>query len=152
MSLAGKISIEFGVQATATKWFNLFAKQLHHVQNLTDRVHETKLHHGDDWHHKESIKHWTSTIGGKVITYQESIESIDETNKTITYKLFGGDIGRQYKVFKLIFQVIEKDHDVAIIKWSIEYEGIGEKVDPPYDYMEYLYTGSRDIDAHLLKT
>jgi len=63
MSLAGKISTEIRVHASAAKWFNLFATQLHHVQNLTDRVHGTKLHHGHDWHHNESIKQWTSTIG-----------------------------------------------------------------------------------------
>jgi len=63
MSLTGKISIEIGVHATATKLFNILATQLHHVQNLTDRVHGAKLHHGEDWHHNESIKQWTSTIG-----------------------------------------------------------------------------------------
>jgi len=63
MSLAGNISTEIGVHAAAAKWFNLFAKQLHHIQNLTDRVHGTKLHRGEDFHHNESIKHWTYTIG-----------------------------------------------------------------------------------------
>jgi len=63
MTLAGKITTEIGVHATAEKWFNLFAKQLHHVQNLAERVHGTKLHHGEDWHHPESIKHWTYVIG-----------------------------------------------------------------------------------------
>ncbi|CAJ1978340.1 unnamed protein product [Sphenostylis stenocarpa] len=148
MSLAGKISIEIGVHATAAKWFNLAAKQLYHVQNLTDRVHETKLHHGQDWHHKESIKNWTYTIDGKVTTCQESIESVDEANKRITYKLFGGDIGHKYKVFKLTLEAID-DRGSAIIKWSIEYERIGEEIDPPYGYLEYLHTGSREIDANL---
>ncbi|RDX87728.1 hypothetical protein CR513_30762, partial [Mucuna pruriens] len=140
----GKISIEFGVHATATKWFNLAAKQLHNVQNLTDRVHKATLHHGDDWHHNESIKHWTCIIGGKVTTFEEIIESVDEPNKTITYNIFSEDIGRQYKAFKFILQVIDKDHDGAIIKWSIEYEGIDEEVNPPYDYIEFLHTSSRD--------
>ncbi|RDX87727.1 MLP-like protein 43, partial [Mucuna pruriens] len=146
-----KISIEIGVHATAAKWFNLFATQLHDVQNITDRVHETKLHHGDDWHHTESIKHWTSTIDGKVTTYLESIESIDESNKRITYKIFGREIDEQYKVFKVIFEGIDKDHGGAIIKWSIEYEGNNEEVDPPYAFIQYIYKGSRDVDGHLLK-
>ncbi|RZB65697.1 MLP-like protein 43 [Glycine soja] len=151
MSLAGKISIEIGVHASAAKWFNLFATQLHHVQNLTERVHETKLHHGDDWHHNESIKHWTCTIDGKVTTYHESIESVDEPNKTITYKIFGEDIDHQYKVFKVIFQAIHKDHGGAFIKWTIEYERVGEEVDLPFGFIEYLNKGSRDVDGHLLK-
>ncbi|XP_020206528.1 MLP-like protein 43 [Cajanus cajan] len=150
MSLAGKISIEIGVHATAEKWFNLFATQLHNVQNLTDRVHGTKLHHGDDWHHNESVKHWTCTIDGKVTTYYESIESIDEPNKTITYKLFGEDIDHQFKAFNVIFKAIGKDHGGAIIKWSIEYERVSEEVDPPYGFIEYLNKGSIEVDGHLL--
>jgi len=63
MTLAGKISIEVGVHATAAKWFNLISTQLHQVQHLSERVHATKLHHGEDWHHNESIKHWTYVIG-----------------------------------------------------------------------------------------
>ncbi|TKY68574.1 MLP protein 43 [Spatholobus suberectus] len=134
VSLVGNISTEIGVHATAAKWFNLFATQLHHVQNLTDRVHGTKLHHGDDWHHNESVKHWTYTI--------------EQNNH---YKLFGGDIDHQFKVFKLIFQAIDKDHGGAIIKWTIEYERIGEEVDPPYGYIEYVHKCTSDIDGHLLK-
>nr|AAD50376.1 ripening related protein [Glycine max] len=151
MSLAGKISSEIGVQATAAKWFNLFTTQIHHVQNLTDRIHGTELHHGEDWHHNESVKHWTYTIDGKVTTCKESIESVDEENKTINYKLFDGDIDNQFKVFKLIFQAIDKENDSAIIKWTIEYERIGEEVDPPYGYIEYVHKCTKDIDAHLLK-
>ncbi|XP_027908837.1 MLP-like protein 43 [Vigna unguiculata] len=151
MTLAGKITTEIGVHATAAKWFNLFAKQLHHVQNLAERVHGTKLHRGQDWHHPESIKQWTYVIDGKVTTCQESIESIDEANKTITYKLFNGDIDQQFKVFKFIFQAIDKNSGGAIIKWTIEYERVSEDVDPPYGYVEYLHKSTRDIDAHLLK-
>jgi len=66
MTLAGKITSEIGVHATAAKWFNLFSTQLHHVQNLSDRVHGTKLHRGEDWHHTDSIKHWTYTIGNEI--------------------------------------------------------------------------------------
>nr|ACU16259.1 unknown [Glycine max] len=151
MSLAGKITTEIGVHATAAKWFNLFATQLHHVQNLTDRVHGTKLHQGEDWHHNETVKHWTYTIDGKATTCLESIESIDEQNKTITYKLFSGDIDHKYKKFKVTFQAIDKDQGGAFIKWTVEYERLAEEVDPPYGYIEYLHKCTKDIDVHLLK-
>lgn len=88
------------------------------------------------------------TIDGKVTKCQESIESVDAANKRISYKLFGGDFGNKYKVFKLIFEAIDKESG-AIIKWTIEYERIGKEVDPPYGYIEYLHTGSGEIDGHL---
>jgi hypothetical protein len=63
VALGGRITSEIGVQGTATKWFNLFSKQLHDVQHIAEKVHGAKLHHGDDWHTTDSIKHWTYTIG-----------------------------------------------------------------------------------------
>jgi len=70
---------------------------------------------------------------------------------TISYKLFNGDIDRQFKFFKLIFQVIDKNSGGAIIKWTIEYERVSEEVDPPYGYIEYLHKCTKDIDGHLVK-
>ncbi|BAT89693.1 hypothetical protein LR48_Vigan08g059800 [Vigna angularis] len=151
MTLFGKISTEIGVHATAEKWFKLLATQLHHVQNLADRVHGTKLHHGEDWHHNESIKQWTYVIDGKVSTCHESIESVDEANKTISFKVFGEEIEQKFKVFKVIFQAIDKENGGAIVKWTIEYERVSEEVDPPYSYIEFQHKCTADIDVHLLK-
>ena len=88
---------------------------------------------------------------GKVSTCKESIEAIDEQNKSITYNLFDGDISQHYKVFKLILQVIENTGGGASVKWTIEYEKINEDVEPPYGYMEYLDKGTKEIAGHLLK-
>jgi len=63
MTLVGKITTEIGVHSTAEKWYNLFAKSLHDVQHLTDSVHATQLHQGEDWHHNDTIKHWTYIVG-----------------------------------------------------------------------------------------
>jgi len=88
---------------------------------------------------------------GKVTTCFESIESVDEEKKTINYKLFGEDIDHRFKVFKLVFQAIDKNQGGAIIKWTIEYEKVDEKVDPPYGYIEYVHKCTRDMDVHLVK-
>jgi len=92
------------------------------------------------------------TPDGKATTYHESIESIDEANKTITYKVFGEEFDHKFKDFKVIFQGIHEDEGGSIIKWIIEYETTSEEVDPPFGFLEYLYKGSRDVDANLLKT
>ncbi|ESW05481.1 hypothetical protein PHAVU_011G182800 [Phaseolus vulgaris] len=151
MALFGKISIEIGVHATAERLFKIFSTQLHDVQNIAESVHETKLHHGEDWHHNDSIKHWTYVVDGKVRTCHESIESLDEENKTIKCKLFGEEIDHKFKVFNLIFEAIDKENGGAIAKWTIEYERVDEEVDPPYGYVEYVHKCTSDIDAHLLK-
>jgi len=88
---------------------------------------------------------------GKVTTCLESIESVDKENKTITYKFFGEDVDPNFKVFKLIFQAIDKEQGGAITKWTIEYERVSEEVDPPYGYMEFYHKCTIDMDAHLVK-
>ncbi|CAL0323138.1 unnamed protein product [Lupinus luteus] len=152
MALTGKISTEIPIQAPPSKWFNLFAKQLHDVQHHAERVHQTKLHEGEDWHHNDTIKHWTYEIDGKVVACKEKIVSYDEEKKTIKYALFDGDFTPYYKDFTLIFRVIEKEDGSAFVNFAIEYEKKDDSVpEPPHGYAEYLAKFSRDIDANLLK-
>jgi len=94
------------------------------------------------------ILFWTD---GKVVTCQEKIESVDEKNKSIVFKLFGEDIDNQFKVFNLIFQAIEKNDGSAAIKWSVEYQRANEEVHPPYGYMEFCNKCTKDIDDYLFK-
>ena len=91
------------------------------------------------------------TTDGKVTTSKETIEAIDEQNKSITYNIFDGDISQHYKVFKLILQVIEKNDGGASVKWTVEYEKINDNVEPPYGYMEYFDKCTKEMDGHLLK-
>ncbi|KAF7808687.1 MLP-like protein 43 [Senna tora] len=103
MALKGKLGAEIEIQSSASKFFNLFASQLDELQNITDEVHQTKLHKGD-WH------------GGKVVNCKEHIEEIDNANKTILFKLFDGEFGEdKYKSVKLKLKVVEKNEG-AIVK------------------------------------
>ncbi|MED6146000.1 hypothetical protein PIB30_030459 [Stylosanthes scabra] len=152
MALTGKLSIEIPIHAPAGKFFHLMGRQLHHVQNVCERVHGAKLHEGDDWHSVGgSVKHWTYVIDGKVVTCKESIDSIDEQNNSVTYNLYDGDISQSYKVFKLSFQVTDRDNGGANVKWTVEYEKINDDVEAPYGYMEYLDKCTKEMDSHLVK-
>jgi len=91
------------------------------------------------------------TADGKVHTCHERLEEVDEQNKKLSYKLFGGDIDEHYKDFKLIVQIIEKSDNSAAIKWTVEYEKINEDIDPPNGWMDYVGKITRDVDAHLVK-
>lgn len=91
------------------------------------------------------------TTDGKESHYKERLEAIDEQNKTIVYELFDGDFSKDYKLFKLIFQVLEKANARAFVKWTIQYEKVNENGEPPYDFLDHLTKSTKDIDAHLLK-
>ncbi|KAL1346462.1 MLP-like protein 43 isoform X2 [Arachis hypogaea] len=152
MALSGKLSIEIVMHAPAEKFFNLVSKSLHQVQNICERVHHTKLHQGEDWHSiGGSVKHWTYVMDGKVTTCKETIESIDEKNKTIKFNLFDGDISQQYKVLKVTIQEIDNSNGSVSAKWTLEYEKINDNVEAPYSYMEYFDKCTKEMDAHLLK-
>jgi len=91
------------------------------------------------------------TTDGETVTCLEKIESVDEQNKKVEYKLFGEAIDDKYKVFNLTFEAIEKDGGSAAIRWSIEYEKVSEDVRPPYGYMELYDHVIKDVDAHLVE-
>ncbi|KAL5061860.1 hypothetical protein RYX36_023597, partial [Vicia faba] len=93
MVLAGKLITELGIKTPANKFYKLFAEELHQMQVHCERVHHTKLHEGEDWHDTDTVH-----------TSYDSVEEVDEENKKNSWKLFGGDIGKHYKVFKLTLQ------------------------------------------------
>ncbi|CAK8561222.1 unnamed protein product [Lathyrus sativus] len=152
MVLAGKLITELGIKTPADKFYKLFASELHEVQNLSERIHEGKLHEGEDWHHSDTVKHWTIVIDGEVHTCNESIEEVDDENKKITFKLFGGDIDN-FTVFKVILEVINKADGTAAaaVRWTVDYVKNNEEVDTPNGWTDYLSKTTRDIDGHLLK-
>lgn len=63
MVLAGKLITELGIKSPASKFFKLYASQLHHLQNICERVHGAKMLQGEHWHHSDSVKRWTYVIG-----------------------------------------------------------------------------------------
>ncbi|AET02686.1 putative START-like domain-containing protein [Medicago truncatula] len=150
MVLVGKLITELGIKAPGEKFFKLFASELHEVQKVCERIHHAKLHEGEDWHHNDSVKHWTIVIDGEVHTCNEQVEEVDEENKKITFKLFGGDI-ENYKVFNVILEVIIKDNGSSAVRWTIGYEKKNEDIDTPNGWMDYLSKCTRDIDGHLVK-
>ncbi|PNX81411.1 MLP-like protein [Trifolium pratense] len=80
MVLVGKLSTELGIKTSADKFFKLFASEIHELQNICGSVHETNLHEGDEWHHSDSVKHWTHILGdgGATVKWTVEYEKINE--------------------------------------------------------------------------
>jgi hypothetical protein len=72
MVLVGKLSTEVGIKTSGDKFFKLFASEIHELQNICGSVHETKLHEGEEWHHSDSVKHWTHILGKSYIYISNS--------------------------------------------------------------------------------
>ncbi|RDX78671.1 MLP-like protein 28, partial [Mucuna pruriens] len=151
MVLKGKVVTELGIRSPAAKFFNGYAKQIHNLPNIIDTLHEGNLHEGDDWHDIGAVKSWTLTTGGKVETLKESIEAIDEQNNSISFKVFDGEVSKDYKMFKVHLQVIDKEEGGAVTVWTIEYEKMNEDIKPPYHFLDFITAATKDVDDHVLK-
>jgi hypothetical protein len=90
---------------------------------------------------------------GKKVNATVKIERIDDENKVITYNVFHKEVSEDYKSFKGIIQVIDKEHSGGIVKWTFEYEKLKEQITgvSPDSYLNVAVKVAKEIDAHLLK-
>ncbi|KAH1205461.1 MLP-like protein 31 [Glycine max] len=79
---------------------------------------------------------------------QESIEAVDEQNKSITFNFFDGEISKNYKTYKIHLQVVDKEEGGAVTIWTMEYEKQNEDIAPPYPYLDIVTAATKSIDAH----
>ena len=88
-------------------------------------------------------------LGGNSKSIKESVESIDEENRSITFKVSDGEVLNDYKSYKFTTQAIPKGEG-CLVKWTIEYEKASEDGPDPHDYLEFAVTVTKDIESHLL--
>ena len=77
----------------------------------------------------------------------KTAESIDEENKSVTYKVMDGEIAKNYKVFKTTLQVTPKVNGSSL-KWSIEYEKANEEVPTPIKYTDFMSAMTKAVEAY----
>ncbi|KAK4263975.1 hypothetical protein QN277_029319 [Acacia crassicarpa] len=152
MALTGNLEVEIEIQSPAIEFFNFFTKQLHNLSNATGSVHFGEIHDGPDWHSIGSVKHWSYTVDGKVVTCKEKIEAIDEENKSLNVDFSGGDIKDKYKSFKFIIKATDKEGGGAIAKWSFTFEKIHAGIPDPKGHLDFVTILTKDVDAFLLRS
>ncbi|GMP93538.1 hypothetical protein CsSME_00043317 [Camellia sinensis var. sinensis] len=122
----------------------------HHIPNICpEKVSGIDVHEGD-WENVGSIKKWNYVLDKNAESLKETVESIDDENKVVTFNVVEGEIMQCYKSFKSILQVIEKGEG-ALVKWTIEYEKVNENAPTPDKYLDFGVGVTKDIDAHLVK-
>jgi hypothetical protein len=87
-------------------------------------------------------------IDGQAKVAKQKIEAIDETNKSITFKVIEGDLLKEYKSFKIFVQASPKGEG-SLVHWSMEYEKLKEDVPEPKTLLQFAVDMSKDIDGHL---
>lgn len=80
----------------------------------------------------------------------EIIETIDDVNMSITYKVIARDLFKEYKNFKFIVQAIPKGKG-SLVHWTLEYEKIHKNIPDLNTLIEFFIHCTNDISAHLVE-
>ncbi|KAF2316804.1 hypothetical protein GH714_042145 [Hevea brasiliensis] len=103
MALTGKLETEVEVKVAADKAYGIFRSQTHQLPNIaSDMIHNAEIHEE-----------------GNVLSLKETIEKIDEENKSITYKVVDGDAN---------LEAVARGHGTYLC-WHVDrrHEAISEK-------------------------
>ena len=89
------------------------------------------------------------TIEGESGVFKEKVE-LDDANRSVTLVGIEGDVMKDYKTFKPIYQVVPKGTG-SLAKLSIEYEKVRDDVPAPNKYVTLMVNITKDLDAHIMK-
>ncbi|THG18975.1 hypothetical protein TEA_005118 [Camellia sinensis var. sinensis] len=98
-----------------------------------------------------SLENLPISPNGKKKVIKEVIEAIDEENKSVTFKVIGGDVTELYRTFKITVHVDTKGEN-NLVTWTFEYEKKSEDVEDPNTLMDFAINVSKDIESHHLKS
>ncbi|KAM0016723.1 putative Bet v I/Major latex protein [Helianthus debilis subsp. tardiflorus] len=130
MALSGKLIGYVEISKTGDVFHDLFRHSPHKMVAATpDKVHDCELHEGE-----------RGAVGSV-------IESVNEENHRIVFKVIGGELGELYKSFTIIFHV-EPKGDGQEFTWTFEFEKPDTSVPYPTSLMDYLCNLVKDLDAH----
>uniref|UniRef100_A0A2N9FJB7 Bet v I/Major latex protein domain-containing protein n=1 Tax=Fagus sylvatica TaxID=28930 RepID=A0A2N9FJB7_FAGSY len=127
MAQIAKIELQTEIKAPAEKFFNIFRSKAHIQPSICPNlIKDVQLLKGD-WETVGSVKQWTYIAGNNIETVSETVEAIDNQNKSISFKVLDGTILDSFKNMKSSMQVSPKG-DCSLVKWTIEYENANEDV------------------------
>ncbi|XVF78466.1 hypothetical protein PTKIN_Ptkin14bG0136000 [Pterospermum kingtungense] len=80
----------------------------------------------------------------------ETVEAIDDRNKSITFDKSEGEVAKYYKTLQATVCVTANDEG-SFVKWSLTYEKPNQNVPDPKRYLEFVASLTKSVDAYLLK-
>lgn len=84
---------------------------------------------------------------GKEKISKQTIESIDEEKKIITFKEFEGDILNEYDNRKVSLHV-DEEGEKDIVSWNMEYERPNENVSELTNLLQFFIDMTKAVDDH----
>ncbi|KAL0005294.1 hypothetical protein SO802_012855 [Lithocarpus litseifolius] len=101
---------------------------------------------------EKRCRKWEGTsllLEGQSEVFKEKVE-LDDANRSVTQVGIEGEVMKDYKTFKPIYQVVPKGTG-SLVKLSIEYEKLREDVPAPNKYVTVMSNDvTKDLDAHIM--
>ncbi|KAL4361740.1 hypothetical protein GQ457_04G009220 [Hibiscus cannabinus] len=150
MAQLKRMECQFEIKSSADKFFDVYKNKGYLMPKLSNQVvTDIKLLQGD-WNSEGSCRLWHIVVdGGKIESAKEVFEKVDDTNRTIVYKLVGGEIMDAYKTLRSTLNVMPMGEG-SLVKWTMDFEKQNESIPDPVKYAEFLTVWSKNVDAYLL--
>ncbi|XP_076906498.1 MLP-like protein 43 [Bidens hawaiensis] len=148
MALSGKLIGYVEISKRGDIFHDLLRHKPHEMVAIaSSKVHDCELHESERGD-VGSVITWHFTHEGKRKISKQLIESVNEENHTIVFKVIGGElVEKVYKSFKHIFHV-EPKGDKQLATWTLEFERADTSVPYPTSVMDYICNIVKDMDAH----
>ncbi|XP_021293453.1 MLP-like protein 28 [Herrania umbratica] len=144
-----KLEVQLEIQSSAEKVYDIFKRKMYLLPKICpELVTDAKVVKGD-WETVGSVRIW-KYVAGLSENASETIEAIDDRNKSITFNALDGDITKYYKTFKAIVTVTANGQG-SLVKWTLMYEKQNQNIPDPEKYIEFASAVSKSVDAYLLK-
>ncbi|GMN43733.1 hypothetical protein TIFTF001_012940 [Ficus carica] len=147
MAQIAKLEVQVDIKTSAQRFYETFrSKQNLFPRICPDLIKDIKVIKGD-WESVGSIKQWTY-VAGDSETSKESVESIDDANKTIIFRVVEGDATNYYKNLRLKVYVTGKGGGCSV-KYTLEYQKVNDNIPAPTRYLDIVTVLSKKIEAYL---
>lgn len=148
LTLYGTLETDVKIKATPEQFHEVFSNRPHHLSNVSgDKIQGVELLEGE-WGKPGAVILWNYFHDKQPRVAKEIIEAIDEANNSITFRVIGGDLMKEYKTFLLTI-LVTPEGTGSNVHWILEYEKISDEVAHPETLREFVSDVSKDLDAHL---
>ncbi|KAL2929162.1 MLP-like protein 43 [Bienertia sinuspersici] len=147
MTLKRKLEGEVEIRASATDVVqDMFKSKPHHISHVASHILQgVDLHEGDHGNIGSKLV-WRYTVDGKSFVAKSVLEEIDEERKIFKYRIIEGDLMNDYKSFTATCEVVPKDSETCIAKWTFEYEKLNAGIPEPSALLDTALEVLKHID------
>ncbi|XVF85372.1 hypothetical protein PTKIN_Ptkin17bG0112300 [Pterospermum kingtungense] len=149
MAQIAKMEVQTQIKSSADKAYDIFKRKMYLMPEICPEVvKDVKIGKGD-WETVGSVRLWKYVTGNPEYV-SETVEAIDDRNKSITFNALDGDVSKCYKTFKCTLNITPNGQG-SLVKWTLVYEKLNQNVPDPDKYMELATCFSKSVEAYLLK-